>query len=1392
MAEEAVEGFQLSEQQKQLWLQQGDGGPFLSQCAVRLEGELNPPALREALRAGVSRHEILRTSFHSLLGMDVPVQVIAEESPLPDLPETNLGGCDPARIEAEIERRFDEARRQGFDFKRAPLLRCALLKLAADSHVLLLSQPTLCADSASLAQLMLELSRCYASRVGGVEAPGEAVQYVDFSEWQRELLSSGEGEAQKDYWRKQTVAARSASSAALPFEEGAGREPETTQSGHLALRTLGFASGAARKIEAVARRYEASAETLLLSCRQILLWRLTGEPEVVLGQLYDGRRIRHLRECLGPFAQYLPLRNRLDAKFLLSDILRQNQQAASANYARQEYYSPAGRVDAGGGPLPLPIKFDFMEWPATQAAGGVTFSLHKIYSRADRCKLRLSAYRRDAEFAFEFDYDERFYSPEAVRCLAGQFRTLLESAVENPDSPVGELGVVGEDERRRLLFEWNDTGADYRRDVCLHELFEEQAARTPAAPAVVFRDEQLSFGELNARANQLAHYLRRLGVGPDVPVALCVGRSLEMLVGLLGILKAGGAFVPLDVGQPRQRLAFMLEDARAPVVLTQGEWAALLPAHGARVVPLDDCGASLATESAENPRAGATAENLAYVIYTSGSTGRPKGVMIRHCSAVNLAGALRKAVYANHPAPLRVSVNAPLAFDASVKQLVQLLEGHTLVVIPEEVRPSGEDLLTHVAERRVDALDCTPSQLKLMLASEAWRAREQRTPSLVLVGGETIDRETWGLLGAQEKVDFYNVYGPTECTVDATAARVRNSPAAPTIGRPVANTRIYLLDARQRLVPTGATGEIHVGGEGLARGYLNRPDQTAEKFIPDPFGGEPGARLYRTGDLGRYLPDGRLEFLGRADHQVKVRGMRIEPGEIEAALKKQGAVREAVVLAREDVPGDVRLVAYVVIGRRHLPEIEGRARYELPNGMAVVHQNKNETDYLYHEIFENRTYVQDGIELPDGACVFDVGANIGLFTLFVAAHCRSPRVYAFEPILPIFETLRLNVELYGENVKLFPFGLSDASRAGSFTFYPQYSMMSGQSEYAHAGGDVEVVKKYLLHQQQEGTSGADVLLAHADELLAERFVGQVYESQLKTLSEVISAEGVARIDLLKVDVQRAELDVLKGISDADWDKVRQVVMEVHDADGEASEGRIRHISALLEGHGFTVVTRQDEALRGTDRHNLYASRDAAKMRAAAAEAGRRGESNGHETGVRPRALAAAALVSAGELRNALKDELPEYMLPAAFVVLDKMPLTRNGKINREALPPPDASRPGESHGYVAPQNQMERTVAKIWQEALRVEKVGAHDNFFELGGHSLLMAQVHSRLVAALGRQISMVEMFQHPTVSALAKHLSEERQAPRSLRDAQQRAARQKEALGRQRRTGRKVKPGV
>ncbi len=470
------------------------------------------------------------------------------------------------------------------------------------------------------------------------------------------------------------------------------------------------------------------------------------------------------------------------------------------------------------------------------------------------------------------------------------------------------------EERRQLLADWNDTGAKFEREKCIQELFEEQAGRTPGALAVVFGEEQLTYEELNARANQLARHMRALGVGPETLVALYLERGVGMIVGLLGVLKAGAAYVPLDSAYPKQRLSFVLEDARIRVVLTEQELAERLPEHAARIVRLGADWPSISAQSTRNVENEASSENLAYVIYTSGSTGRPKGVLITHRSVVNLATALRQAVYRHHHAPLRVSLNAPLAFDASVKQIVQLLDGHTLHVLPDLVRSDPALLRDYIKAWQLDVLDCTPAHLRQLLQEQGgadMAADGELWPKVVLVGGEAIDEPLWNEMSARGAQAFYNVYGPTECTVDATVGRVRPGHRV-NIGRAIANTQVYVLGRDLQPVAVGVAGELYIGGEGVARGYLNRPELTQEKFIPHPFSHVPGARLYRTGDLVRWRGDRNLEFIGRADQQVKLRGFRIELGEVEAALRSHSGVQEAVVTVGGGESETKRLLAYVV------------------------------------------------------------------------------------------------------------------------------------------------------------------------------------------------------------------------------------------------------------------------------------------------------------------------------------------------------------------------------------------------------------------------------------------------------------------------------------------------
>ncbi|PLZ56615.1 non-ribosomal peptide synthetase, partial [Fischerella thermalis WC439] len=613
---------------------------------------------------------------------------------------------------------------------------------------------------------------------------------------------------------------------------------------------------------------------------------------------------------------------------------------------------------------------------------------------------------------------------------------------------------LSEAEQQQLLVEWNDTETEYPNQ-CIHQLFAAQVERTPDAVAVIFQDEQLTYTQLNQRANQLAHYLQKLGVKPEVLVGICLPRSIEMLVGLLAILKAGGAYVPIDPAYPQQRLALMLEDAQVSVLLTSVELAAQLPEHRAKVVCLDADWEKINKQSIDNPINKASTENLAYVIYTSGSTGRPKGVQIPHSAVVNFLSTMRQTPGLTQD-DILLSVTT-LSFDIAALELyLPLIVGARLIIVSREIASDGIQLSKQLDLHQANVMQATPATWRLLLGA-GWQGSKQLK---ILCGGETLNRSVANQLLERSK-QVWNLYGPTETTIWSAVQIVENkteqTDSIVSIGRPIANTQFYVLDQHQHLVPIGVPGELYIGGAGVARGYLNRPELTAEKFIPNPFHKEAGGRLYKTGDLVRLRSDSSIEFLGRIDNQVKLRGFRIELGEIEALLNQYPGVETSIALIREDEPASQRLVAYV------LPQ---------PNQTLTI----------------------------------------------------------------------------------------------------------------------------------------------------------------------------------------------------------------------------------------------------------------------------------------------------PELRHFLKSKLPNYMVPTAFVTLEALPLTPNGKVDRKALPAPDQTRPELETTYQPPQNDLEQTIANIWQEVLHVKEVGIYDNFFELGGQSLLLVQVHSKLQKILPQDLSLVEMFQYPTISSLAKYLSQEQNKPAAL----------------------------
>ena len=1371
MEQEVIEGFRLSPQQEYLWLLgQQEAAAQRTQCALRIEGELRKSFLKEALQQVVEQHEILRTAFRSMPGMNLPLQVILEqgrwswrEVDLRQFAEQEQSGQLTALQRSESEREFHH--------EQGEVLYACLVILAPARHVLLLNVSPLCADGWSLRNLVRELGRRYTARLSGAEVTLEAVQYADFSEWQYKLLHT-EGSAGRDFWRKQNFSNMPV--LRLPLEKDAG---ENYRPEYISLKSD---AELVQGLELLAQTNDVSLSELLLAAWSSLLWRLTGERELVVGAAVDGSRYKELHESLGLFTKCLPVPLRFTATASFQEII--NRVAASYRDAcrRQEYYMPGeGRAaEEGQG-------YEYEEREET-AAGYGPLRVEVLSEESCRSRQRVLLQCRYEGAAKRLElrlrYDAGCYSATVIKLLAERLETWLQSVVRAPRAELSRVTLLGTGERG-LLREWGTGAALQRVEACetLGEMLEQQARERGETPAVVGVDEELTFRELNARANQLGRYLRKRGVGPDAVVAMLLERSTRLVECVCGVWKAGGAYLPLHPGTPPARLAQVLKQAGVRLVLSEQGLAQLVAGTGVEVLEWEAIREAVSAEDTSEPEVEVNGENLAYVIYTSGSTGEPKGVMIEQRSVLHLLGGLREEVYGEKDERcVRVGLNAPLSFDASVKQLVQVLRGKTLVVIPEDLRLEAGPLLSYLATRAVDVLDCTPAQLRLLRAEAG---AEAQWPGLLLVGGEAIDGELWQQLARWDKTDSINLYGPTEATVDTTWKRI-TGPGA-TIGRPLPQVRVYLLDQHGEQVPIGQPGEVYIGGAGVGRGYRQAAGLTAARFVPDGYGDERGGRLYRTGDVARYTEDGELEYVGRTDRQVKLRGFRIELEEVEAALLEHEGVKAAAAVVRRDEQKEEQLVAYVVPKRQHAAIIEGQgfsvvaeqddalrgtdryslygtrlareslseaehplptaklvvggsALYQLPNKLEVFHHNRNETEHLYHQIFENQFYLKRGISIKPGDCIFDVGANIGLFTLFVFHQVRNASVYSFEPIPSNFEKLRNNVALYGLDANLFNCGLSDRERTATFTFYPNWSACSGV--YANVEEEEEALKTFLINQ-------GELVAEYADELIEGRYDGEQVVCQLRTLSEVIRQHNIERIDLLKLDVEKSEWDVLEGIEAADWQKIRQVVVEVHDLDG-----RLERMQQLLAEQGFVVEVEQDAGLVGTNIHSLYARRSEAAVADLSVERNGNGTSRLWRESL---ALGAAEEVSEAELRSYLRERLPEYMVPQVVVKLERMPLSRHGKIDYQRLPAP-APVEGKLKGESA-RSEVEEMLAGIWSEVLGSARVGREENFFELGGHSLLATQVISRVREAFGVEVRLRELFEQPTVKGLGQSIERE-----------------------------------
>ncbi|HYG64673.1 MAG TPA: amino acid adenylation domain-containing protein [Thermoanaerobaculia bacterium] len=908
MSEAIIGGFQLSPLQRRVWsLQERDSGqPYRALCLLRIDGDLSRERVKAAVRTVVARHEILRTGFERLPGMQLPLQVIRDGAPL-ELEPPDLRGLSAEERQAGLAGLWEAAQRMPLDTDGGSPLVWSLVPLGSREHALLLAAPALCLDTAGLRALAAEVvGACGDGSPLDDDEVQEPVQYADYAEVLDNLLASEEAREGLEYWRRLDLS--SLNDASLPFL----RRPAGAERIEPASMRVRLPRGVAEGADALARRLGVEPRVVYMAAWSLVLGRLTGRLAITLGVAYDGRRYQELAGAPGLFARHLPVQCGLEPSRTVSAELERIAEATAEHRDWQDCFDWTALGLAGDGTAPpfFPFCFELEERAPLAEAGGLRVERLRQSVWADRFQLKLTCVREGAGMTAELQFDAAVLSAAAVGRLAAQLARLLESAIENPGQPIGALDLLASWTAHELLVEDNDTALELGADRCLHELVEEQVAKTPSHTAVIFEGQDLTYEELNVRANRLAHALQRIGVGPDVRVAVCMERAPEMVVSLLGILKAGGAYVPLDPGYPADRLELMLGDSGAALLLTQERLLPVLPESGLPRICVDGEAELHWEEGAENPRVPVEPRNLAYVIYTSGSTGRPKGVMIPHAAINNRLLWMGRRFGLGEGE--RVLQKTSFSFDASVWELfLPLLTGGIVVL----ARPGGQQdnayMARTIAREGVSVLQLVPSMLRLFLEEPEVNACGSLRH--LFCGGEALSRDLQERCFERLDAELVNLYGPTEVSIDATywvCGRGSDLPLVP-IGSPLSNIRVLLLDAEMRPVPFGATGEVCVGGAGLARGYWGLPGTTAEKFVPDPFAPEPGGRLYRTGDLSRFVAPGVVAFAGRVDHQVKVRGFRIEPGEIEAVLRSHEAVRDAVVVARKDAAGD-HLVAYVV------------------------------------------------------------------------------------------------------------------------------------------------------------------------------------------------------------------------------------------------------------------------------------------------------------------------------------------------------------------------------------------------------------------------------------------------------------------------------------------------
>ncbi|MEP0755247.1 amino acid adenylation domain-containing protein [Trichocoleus sp. Lan] len=1025
-------------------------------AAVRLVGSLNLAALEKTFNEIVRRHEALRTTFVTVEGqpvqaiastLTVPLPVIDLRSRCVSVGEAALKGL--GELETEARRITTQEAQRPFDLSKDPFLRVTLLRLDESEYVLLLVLHHIVSDGWSMGVLIRELAALYTTFASckddqfsvSTPLPELPIQYADFAHWQREWLQGEVLETQLAYWRRQL---EGISILNLPTD----RPRPAVQSYRGATQLLQLPKSLSKALEALSQQEGVTLFMTLLAAFQTLLYRYTQQEDIAVGSPIANRNRSEIEGLIGFFVNSLVLRINFGQNPTFRSLLIQVREVSLGAYAHQdlpfeklvEELHPERNLNQN--PL-FQVVFALQNAPmsALELPGLTLSPLQFVDTETTRFDLEFHLWEQKENNGLGVDssegisgfvvYSTDLFDAATINRMLEHFQILLEGIVANPEQRVTELPILSEAELHQLLVQWNNTKVDYPNDLCVHQLFEAQVEQNKDAIALVFEDKKLTYQELNIRSNKLARYLQRLGIGAEILVGLCVERSLEMIIGMLAILKAGGAYLPLDPSYPPERLSFMLKDAQVPVLLTREQYIKRLNNQNSKIICLDKDWENISQESEDNPSSSVTSENLAYVIYTSGTTGKPKGVQIKHSGLLNLVFWHQQA-FAVSPLD-RVTQVAGCAFDACTWEILPYLSaGARIYLTDDEIRISPEKLRDFLVSKSI-TISFLPTPLAEKVLLLDWS--KDIALRILLTGGDKLHQYPL----AEYPFQIVNNYGPTENTVVTTSGIVAvkkpeyppNPPSkegqeaiadvaassgnaiAPAIGRPIANTQVYVLDSHLQPVPIGVAGELYIGGDGLARGYLNRPDLTAEKFISNPFSNQPEARLYKTGDLVRYQPDGNIEFLGRLDDQVKIRGYRIELGEIEAVLSQHPAVLQTVVMTREDAAGENRLVAYVALNTESLLN-------EDSNSALMQDEQVSQWQMLYNETYNqsaadieptfnivgwNSSYTNQPIpgeqmrewvdnqvvEILDlqPSRVLEIGCGTGLLLFRIAPHCNK-------------------------------------------------------------------------------------------------------------------------------------------------------------------------------------------------------------------------------------------------------------------------------------------------------------------------------------------------------------------------------------------------------------------